>query len=332
MKKLILFSCLILSISSCEKVLFKGDKASSDPITNFDYLWEEVDKKYSYFELKNIDWNAIRDRYRPMVTSSTSEEELFRIMGNMLSELRDDHTNLISPFDISRYNGYLRSPQNYNVRTIDLYYVPDAMLTGYIKHGFLDNGQIAYLRYESFIDNISDDEFEYLLKRYQNTKGMILDMRENGGGSVINISTILGRFTNSKILVGYTRTRNGKGHNDFGPDETFQISPVEGTKYTKPIILLTDRGSYSATTFFAMASKAFPNIKMVGDTTGGGGGLPNGGQLPNGWTYRFSISQLLDLDKKNYAEDGVPPAIHVDFDWTDLKKDEIIDRAILELQ
>jgi C-terminal processing protease CtpA/Prc len=70
----------------------------------------------------------------------------------------------------------------------------------------------------------------------------------------------------------------------------------------------------------------------MGDTTGGGGGLPNGGQLPNGWTYRFSISQLLDLNGNNYAEDGVAPEIFESFNWSDLTKDEILDRAILELQ
>ncbi|HSJ67968.1 MAG TPA: hypothetical protein VK921_09850, partial [Anditalea sp.] len=64
---------------------------------------------------------------------------------------------------------------------------------------------------------------------------------------------------------------------------------------------------------------------------GGGGGLPNGGQLPNGWTYRFSVSQLLDLQGNNYSEQGVPPDIFAEFDWTDLTKDEILDRAMEEL-
>lgn len=96
-------------------------------------------------------------------------------------------------------------------------------------------------------------------------------------------------------------------------------------------MVLIDRGSYSATTFFALATKAFKNIKLIGDTTGGGGGLPNGGQLPNGWTYRFSVSQLLDLNGNNYAEDGVSPDIKAAFDWNDLTKDEILERAIEEI-
>ncbi|MFN3909593.1 MAG: S41 family peptidase, partial [Flavobacterium sp.] len=89
---------------------------------------------------------------------------------------------------------------------------------------------------------------------------------------------------------------------------------------------------YSATTFFALATKAFLNIRLVGDTTGGGGGLPNGGQLPNGWTYQFSISQLLDLNGDNFAESGVPPDIQASFNWNDLTKDEILETAISLLQ
>jgi C-terminal processing protease CtpA/Prc len=59
--------------------------------------------------------------------------------------------------------------------------------------------------------------------------------------------------------------------------------------------------------------------------------LPNGGQLPNGWYYRFSVSQLLDLNGENHAEDGVVPDIVATFDWSDLTRDEIIDRAVGEL-
>lgn len=332
MKRILGLFVLALIFGSCEKLLFEPDIASTDPLENFDYLWNEVDQKYSYFGLKGIDWDATRDKYRPLITDNISEEELFTIMGDMLVELRDDHTNLISPFDVSRYNGYLNYPASYHKRTIDLYYLPHSRSTEAFEHGFLDNDQIAYLRYDSFLNGMSIDGFDYILERYKDTKGMILDMRENGGGNLYYVFDILGRFTDSKIQIGYSKTRNGPGHDDFGPEEPFYIGPAEGVKYTKPIIVLIDRGSYSATTFFALGTKAFPNITLMGDATGGGGGLPNGGQLPNGWTYRFSISQLLDLDKQNYAEQGVPPDIAVSFDWTDLTKDEILDRAILELQ
>ena len=68
----------------------------------------------------------------------------------------------------------------------------------------------------------------------------------------------------------------------------------------------------------------------MGDITGGGLGAPNGGELPNGWEYRFSITQTLDLDGNNF-ENGVPPDIEAFIDFDDRTKDEVIERALLEL-
>jgi C-terminal processing protease CtpA/Prc len=322
---------IAVAFSSCEKALFEPDLGSRDPFKNFDYLWEEVDKKYSYFEEKNIDWSQIKDKYRSKLTSSSTDEELFNVLAAMLNELRDDHTNLISPFNVSRYNVELRAPANYRQRTIEEFYLPNMWMTGPFLHDFLDNKQIGYIRYESFMLEFTDAQMDLILNRYQNTKGLILDLRSNGGGYISIVPKILGRFTQTKTLIGYRITRNGKNHNDFGGRENFYITPYKGVKYLKPVYVLTDKGSYSATTMFSLATKAFPNITLVGDSTGGGGGLPNGGQLPNGWTYRFSISQLLDLNGNNYAEKGVPPDIQAAFDWNDLTKDEILERAISEI-
>jgi len=330
MKKL-LFLLSLLIFSSCEKVIFDQDLGSTDPLTNFDYLWNEVDKKYSYFELKNIDWNQIKSTYRSQLSENSSDTKLFSVLAAMLNELRDDHTNLISPFNVSQYKVALNGPVNYHKRTLDEFYIPNAWRTGSLTHDFLSNGDVGYIRYGSFMNNFSEGQMDLVLDRYRNTKGLVLDLRENGGGNIFNIPKILGRFTESKTLVGYTITRNGINHADFSERENFYITPSAGIKYLKPIIVLIDKGSYSATTTFALATKAFPNIRLVGDATGGGGGLPNGGQLPNGWTYRFSISQLLDLNGNNYAENGVPPDIEIDFNWSDLSKDEILDKAINEL-
>lgn len=332
MKNIILFLGILLILSSCEKILFEPDKGTRDPLTNFDYLWNEVDKKYSYFELKNIDWNATKNNYRSLLTNNSTDEELFEVLANMLNELRDDHTNLVSPFNISRYNVVLTGQENYRQRTIDEFYIPNIWISSSFAHGFLDNNKIGYIRYESFMNEFRDEELDFILNRYRNTKGIILDLRQNGGGNVFNVPKILSRFTESKTLVAYSITRNGPNHNDFSERENFYITPYSGDKYLKPLVVLIDRGSYSASTFFALATKAFPNITLIGDTTGGGGGLPNGGQLPNGWTYRFSVSQLIDLNGNNYAETGVPPDVEAAFDWSDLTKDEIIEKAILMLQ
>lgn len=328
MKKLIILIGLITSLSACESMLFETDKASADPYVNFEYLWSELDKKYSYFELKNINWNVVKTKYQAKLSKNMSEEALFKVLADMMNELRDDHSNLSAPFDVSVYNIALRSNANYNQRTIELNYLENKMQTGAFSHAKIKNQNIAYVRYASFMDQVTAFDLDYILNKYATSKGLILDLRENGGGDIFNVPLILERFNNEKRKVGYFKTRNGIRHNDFSQNEAFNIGSYSGTRYDGKLIVLIDRGSYSATTMFAVAAKGIPGITLIGDTTGGGGGAPNGGQLPNGWTYRFSISQILDLEGKAHAEDGVAPHIKVSFNWSNLNKDEIIDKAI----
>lgn len=329
--KLLLACSFFVSLVGCEKILLEKDLASTSPRDNFEYLWEEADKKYSYFELKNINWDAIKLRYSDSISDGMSEQDLFRVLASMLNELRDDHTNLFSPFNVSQYFVAINYPKSFLERTLDEYYLVNPNYTGAFKHGFLDSGRVAYIRYSSFLSEVKNEDLDIVLSKYSNTKGMIFDIRENGGGNVFNIPLILERFASERTLAAYSITRNGENRNDFSEPVPFYLNKYDGITYNKPVIVLCDRGSYSAGTFFSLLTKAFDNIKLMGDTTGGGGGLPNGGQLPNGWTYRFSVTQILDLNYENFAELGVPPDEVVSFNWNDLSRDEIIDRAIIEL-
>ena len=119
MKRIQFLFLTTILLSSCEDLLFEPDGKSNDPFTNFDYLWNEVDKKYSYFDLKRVDWDKIKMDYRSKISKGMSEDDLFKVMGDMLSELKDDHSNLISPFNISRYNIALKYESNFNYRTIE---------------------------------------------------------------------------------------------------------------------------------------------------------------------------------------------------------------------
>lgn len=321
----------LVSLVACEKVLFESDLASSDPYTNFDYLWNELDARYSYFELKNIDWEAVRVEHSERIASDMTEEELFDVFADMLNALRDDHSNLFSPFNVSRYNIELQHAANYNARTVEEFYLPEGRITGPFFHDFIADGEVGYIRYGSFSSTAGAQALNHVLDRYAETRGLVVDLRANGGGSIVNVVRLLERFVDSPVHVGWFITRNGPNHGDFGERQDFRVTPFDGVRYTKPVMVLIDRGSYSATTMFAVAAKVFPNLTLVGDTTGGGGGLPNGGQLPNGWYFRFSVSQLLDQNGENHAEDGVVPDIVAAFDWSDLTRDEIIDRAVDEL-
>lgn len=329
-KRLCLFILLGFAFS-CNDLLMEPDLASSSPQENFEYLWSEVDQKYSFFELKDVDWDEVYTRYDARITEDMSRVELFEVLGEMLKELKDDHVNLISRFNIAFFGIQNDGPDNFDFRIVTDNYLPrDYYISGPFVHDFIADGRVGYVRFGSFTGGVNDFNLNFVLGRYANTEGLILDMRENGGGVVNDVYDLLSHFVDEETEIFQSRIKNGPGFNDFSESETATVLPSEGFNYTGKTIVLVDRGTYSAGSFTALATKEIPNMVLMGDTTGGGLGLPNGGQLPNGWTYRFSVTQTLDLEGNNF-ENGVPPDIYAILDKTDTSRDEVIERAIEEL-
>lgn len=317
---------------SCEKLMFEKELDATSPHDNFEYLWSECNEKYSYFELKNIDWDEVHTRYSAQVYDDMSDDSLFLLMAAMLRELKDGHTNLISNLNVSYFPIQKLGQDNFDWRIIQDNYLPENYYrSGPFSHDFIANKQIGYIRFPSYTGGVGSTNLNFILNRYKDTKGLIIDIRENGGGDVSDVFNLLSRFVADTTLVNYSRIKTGPDHNDFSADEPVYLYPADSIIYTNKVMVLTDRSSYSASSFTSLAIKAIPNMTLVGDTTGGGLGLPNGGQLPNGWRYRFSITQALTLDKDNSYENGVPPDIFALFDWNDLTKDEVIERAIQEI-
>lgn len=330
--RLIFSAITMLLFSSCEKILFEEDLASTNPRVNFEYLWNECNEKYAYFDLKEVDWNQVKTDYSNKIYPNMSEDSLFNVLGGMLKELEDDHANLISNVKTSFYGVEYRAQDNFDWRVVvDNYITEDYYISGQFAHNFIANNEIGYIRLSTFADPINSESLDFILRRYKNTKGLIIDIRENGGGAIENVFKLLGRFVETETMVYYSRIKAGTEHNNFTDATGAYVQSYNGIRYTKDVIVLTDRGTYSSGSLLALATKNLPNVSLVGDTTGGGLGMPNGGQLPNGWTYRFSITQTLTLEKKPDYEKGVPPDIMIQFDWNDLNKDEILEMAINEL-
>ncbi len=328
MRKLLIIP-FILVLASCEKLLIEETEYSN--LATFDYLWETIDREYSLFDVKNVDWQAIHSQYRHRADTSSNDIELFEILADMLNLLDDGHVNLISTFDVSRSEEtFLRSygRQNIDIPTVALNYLgSDYHSTGGMAYNTLRDGKVLYIRYSSFSNNISPSQLRFIIKRYPNAKGLILDMRQNGGGYINNIWNILNVMPGQGQLLYRTQIKSGPSHDDFAPVEAVTAPEVDNP-YTGKVVLLIDRGSYSATSFFALCCRSYDNITLVGDTTGGGLGLPKGRQLPNGWYVRYSVTRTLAPDGTNF-ENGVPPDEVVVLDplSTAAGKDNVIERA-----
>ena len=314
---LLLFLNIIL-LTSCENI-FMDEPVPSDPVSTFEYLWNKVDQQYAFFDLKGVDWDSVHEVYRPLVTDDMDEESLFDVCAAMLNTLRDGHTNLISSFNISRNDTVyykMTAEKNINTDVVLLHYLTLGYhSTGGFSHNSIRNGQVAYLRFPTFENAIDDATLLYLTDHYKNCRGMIIDLRQNGGGLVSNVQELLSIFDNHGQTLYHTQIKSGPGHDEFTEMTTVYADTIclLEEPYTKPVAVLIDRGSYSATSFFSVCTQGYDNIKLFGDYSGGGLGLPNGGELPNGWTYRFSITRTIASDGGNY-ENGVPPDVRVILD------------------
>lgn len=67
---------------------------------------------------------------------------------------------------------------------------------------------------------------------------------------------------------------------------------------------------FSAANDFAVIKHSLPTVKLIGDHTGGGSGLPMSNSLPNGWSVRFSACPMFDRNKQ-HTEFGIDPDIAV---------------------
>lgn len=306
MRKWFLPIALLYLLSSCERSLMPNDPGSS-PQANFESLVETVGNKYSFFQIKNINWEQISAIQRARVHSTMSDEELFEVLDTLLYQLRDGHVNLVAPFDLNRnWSWYLNSPDNFDEQVLERQYLgSDYRIINGFRYRYLRDS-IGYIHYSSFSSGFTDAQMDLLFKYFANAKGLILDLRNNGGGSLNNTYRLASRFLTESTTVLISDEKTGAGANDFGNAVSIGLSPSGNFHFTKPVVLLTNRRCYSATNTFTAISKSIPHFYHLGDTTGGGGGIPIDFELPNGWRYRFSATRSFTPDGFN-IEMGLPP-------------------------
>ena len=327
-KKLLTYLLPALLLTSC----VEEDQFSNSPTGNYDALWSIIDERYCFFEQARqqhgLDWDDVYHKYKPQVQAAESNAELFDIYGNMLRELKDGHVNLTSDYGTTYYWDWsLNHPLNFSDSLQRNYLGNDFRLTNGIKYTTLPSN-IGYMYVGSFESSLSSDNVSLMLLRLAESKGIIIDIRNNGGGMLTSAEELAAHFVSGKTHCGYIQHKTGKGHNDFSSPEKLYIEP-NGVIWKKPVVVLTNRAVYSSANHFVMLVKPLPQVVVIGDKTGGGSGLPLNSTLPNGWTVRFSACPILDIEGK-HTEFGIAPHEEVQItsaDWNS-GRDTIIERAI----
>lgn len=303
--KALLIAVMALLLGSCHSI----EDYPSDPRGNFEALWTILDEHYCFFSQKDVDWQQTHDIYAARVSNTMTAEELFTLCAGMLDELRDGHVNLSASFNTSYYRAWWSDyPQNFSRRLIEQsYFNFNYRQSSGMMYGFLDDN-IGYIYYESFASPVGEGNLDHALNYLSTATGLVIDIRDNTGGSLTNVETLVARFIDRPTLVGYMIHKTGPGHDDFSePYPITYLPAAEGrVRWAKPVVVLTNRSTFSAANNFASVMRLLPGVTQVGATTGGGSGMPYSSEIPCGWSVRFSACSILDA-QGHTTEAGVSP-------------------------
>jgi len=319
---------ITLLLLSCVDTQERADT----PADNFEALWQVIDEHYCFFDYKHqqygLDWQEVYNKYKVRVSSKMTDTQLFEVCCDMLGELRDGHVNLSSSMDYGRYWTWQEAfPKNFSDTLYRHYMGTDYKIASSLSYRVLDDN-IGYIRCATFENPIGEGNLDDILAYLMLCRGLIIDIRNNGGGDLTMAERLAARFIQQKTLVGYMQHKTGPAHGDFSSMEPQYMEPSSNVRWHKPVCVLTNRSVYSAANYFAVVMKTQPQVTLVGDHTGGGSGLPMSSSLPNGWSVRYSACPMYDKDKQ-HTEFGIEPDIHAELtaQETANNRDAIIEKA-----
>ncbi len=194
-------------------------------VTEAGEFWEIYNRHYPLMHRKNINWQSVFDANFPMITSTTTDVQLFTILqGIMTQTIRDGHTDLTFNSQSASYTPDSNSEITTTVQTITdtkVDYLGGSSSNDYISYGTLrSDATIGYIKSKTFEPvNTGSGEFavyqavvDAALTALRDKRGIIIDVRTNGGGQLMYATYLAGRFfSNDNITLQRKRYKTTTG-------------------------------------------------------------------------------------------------------------------------
>ncbi len=239
---------------------------------------------------------------------------------------------IIQNMDINQAVSLIRGPkgtpvtlqiQRVKQQPFNVTIIRDTIRTPFVESHMIEGTSIAYLRLNEF-GATAPDEMNTALSQLlaQHPTGLILDLRNNGGGLLTVGIDVASEFIKGGQIVMIERTKDGT---------TQQLKSSNGGLATDiPMVLLVNGGSASASEIVSAALKDYGRATLIGTKTYGKGSVQYVNTMKDGSELRVTTAHF--FSPKDNAIDGVgiTPDIQVELTQDDLanKQDPQLDRAV----
>lgn len=184
---------------------------------------------------------------------------------------------------------------------------------------------IGYIRVTEF-DSVTYEQFEKALTdlESQGMERLIVDLRNNPGGNLLTVAKMLDLLLPKGIIV-YTQDKHG---------EKSVLSSDDEHQFTKPLAVLVNGNSASASEIFAGAIQDYGLGPIVGTTTYGKGIVQQIMDLGDGTCVKLTMAEYYTPKGRNIHKKGIEPDVKVEYEANaeDKNADNQLDTAIEEVK
>jgi hypothetical protein len=293
-------------------------------------LRKAIDEKYSYRDLRKIDWDGLFRKYSPAMKDAKTQREFAEAAAELLANAKDVH--IWVKVGDKTIGGFKRNiTRNYNRKVLEKTIPGWQKRSAVVFTGQFDDG-IGYI----LIDSWSGDQTEALGQAYTailelaKAPGLIIDVRSNSGGAEPLAQEFAGCFIDEPKVYGrHTYRAVGEPGGFTKPNNRVLEPNKERPKYRGKIAVLMGPAVMSSCESFLLMMKQVPGCKLVGENSYGSSGNPKPTDLGNGVTVFLPSWKDMRPDGTCFEGEGITPDILVKTTETELlSRDAVLEAAL----
>ncbi|MTI29348.1 S41 family peptidase, partial [Xanthovirga aplysinae] len=146
-----------------------------NPKLNFLTFWKTFKEHYASFEIKNVDWDKVYEKYEPKISENTSSSELYDVFQEMISLLNDGHVKMPVPESIKKDYENKAKEKNYKYTKLDEFQLNKEIAELYVDN--LHNYNAGMIRYGLIQDQIGYIQINLMLTLADYNMPKDLDLR-----------------------------------------------------------------------------------------------------------------------------------------------------------